>query len=269
MKALSSYGKRILNKSRKEFRIKYSNILFKNSLRRKESEKLLASLKDIHKGRRGFIICNGPSLKAADLDKINENGDISIASNKIDKIFPQTPWRPTYYCVSDEGLQFSLLDTMIKVPAQAKFFRTDSFCVTRKVKTPTVWLNVDGNRAFLDHPEFSENIQDKIYAIATVTYMLLQIAVYMGIRELYIIGCDNSYSVERQKDGTIINKGGQSYFEGSDEKDNKKNVGASWEMNIAYDYAKKYADEHGIRIYNATRGGHLESFERVEFDSLF
>ena len=33
--------------------------------------------------------------------------------------------------------------------------------------------------------------------------------------------------------------------------------------------AKRYADAHGIKIYNATRGGKLEVFPRVEFDSLF
>ena len=40
-------------------------------------------------------------------------------------------------------------------------------------------------------------------------------------------------------------------------------------MISAYKSAKKYADAHGIKIYNATRGGKLEVFERVDFDTLF
>lgn len=40
-------------------------------------------------------------------------------------------------------------------------------------------------------------------------------------------------------------------------------------MSLAYKAARKYADAHGIKIYNATRGGKLEVFERVDFDSLF
>lgn len=254
---------------KKSLRITYSNYLFQRSHHKSDSENLLKELRNKHEGKRGFIICNGPSLKAEDLTKIYENGDISIASNKIDKIFNQTQWRPTYYCVADEGYQYSLLDVMNHVPADVKFFRTDSFITTRKVKSPTVWLNTDGDRKLLDNPQFSERIDKIIYAIASVTYMLIQIMVYMGVRELYIIGCDNSYAVERKKDGTIINNGGASYFAGSDAKDNANIVGASWEMNIAYEYAAKYAKEHGIKIYNATRGGHLEVFERVDFDSLF
>lgn len=256
-------------KIKRQWLISYSNRLFRNSSRKMKSDSLLKELRDKHKGKRAFVICNGPSLKAEDLTKIHENGDISIASNKIDKIFNQTQWRPTYYCVSDEAYQYSLLDVMNHVPAEVKFFRTDSFVTTRNVTSPTVWLNTDGDRKLLDNPNFSERIDDIIYAIASVTYMLMQIMVYMGVRELYIIGCDNSYAIERKKDGTIVHKGGSSYFAGSDEKDNAKTVGASWEMNIAYEFARKYADEHGIKIFNATRGGHLEAFERVDFDSLF
>lgn len=36
-----------------------------------------------------------------------------------------------------------------------------------------------------------------------------------------------------------------------------------------YQAARRYAETHGIKIYNATRGGELEVFERVDFDSLF
>ena len=41
------------------------------------------------------------------------------------------------------------------------------------------------------------------------------------------------------------------------------------QVKLAYEKAKLYADEHGIKIYNATRGGRLEVFERVDFDSVF
>ena len=36
----------------------------------------------------------------------------------------------------------------------------------------------------------------------------------------------------------------------------------------AYMAAHQYADSHGIKIYNATRGGELEVFERVELDGM-
>ena len=36
----------------------------------------------------------------------------------------------------------------------------------------------------------------------------------------------------------------------------------------AYIAARKYCDKHNIKIYNATRGGKLEVFERVNFDEI-
>ena len=33
--------------------------------------------------------------------------------------------------------------------------------------------------------------------------------------------------------------------------------------------ARRFGEKHGIEIYNATRGGHLEIFKRVDFDKIF
>ncbi len=252
----------------KKLRKRYGVLCFCLSGRKNDNTKRLAKLRNRYQGKRCFIVCNGPSLKAADLERIHASGDFSFASNKIDKIFPQTAWRPSFYTIMDESYQYSMLETMNSVPADIKFFRRNSYCVTRKVAGNCIWLNADGDRALLDNPRFAEDCTDIVYTIATVTYVMFELAVHMGFRELYIIGCDNSYGLEKRKDGTIVNHGTASYFAGSDEKSNKA-VGATWEMNIAYEYARKYADAHGIKIVNATRGGHLEAFERVDFDSLF
>ncbi len=40
-------------------------------------------------------------------------------------------------------------------------------------------------------------------------------------------------------------------------------------MNRSYELCKEFAEKNGVKIYNATRGGKLEVFERVDFDSLF
>ena len=37
----------------------------------------------------------------------------------------------------------------------------------------------------------------------------------------------------------------------------------------SYIAARRFAEKHGVKIYNATRGGKLEVFERVNFDKLF
>ncbi|MBR4677174.1 MAG: DUF115 domain-containing protein [Bacteroidales bacterium] len=250
-------------------RIYFNRIAFKLFGNPKRNFEYLENLREQYQGKRCFIICNGPSLKAEDLTKIHENGDVSFACNKIDKIFPKTPWRPTFYTVADEGYQRSLLKTMQVVDSLCQFYRTDSYLTTRKIKDrKVIWLNTDGNKKYLDEPKFADNVTEKIYAIGTTTFMLMELAVHMGFKEIYITGCDNSYGINIQKDGSIVKTGQQSYFEGMDKKTQGLSA-AVWQMNIAYECAKKYADSNGIKIFNATRGGHLEIFDRVDFDTLF
>lgn len=268
MKKLKSVVGAILRYFRSLYRKAGSSILYSLDKANTENDQKLLKLKDLHAGKRAFIVCNGPSLKVADLELLYRREEITFACNKIDKIFPQTNWRPTYYAVLDETYQYSLLTTMNVVPAEVKFFRKESYVTTRKAVGDKVFLNAIGGRELLENGKFSEDASKCIYTIATTTYSLMQLAVYMGIREIYIIGCDNSYGLEIKPDGTIVDTGRNSYFVGSKESE-QKTAASTWEMNIAYEYARKYADEHNIRIYNATRGGYLEAFERVEFDGLF
>ena len=247
---------------------KLSVYMFRQSSERAKNVKGLGALKNAYEGKRIFIVCTGPSLKPEDLDKIAESGDYSFACNKIDKMFCQTKWRPTFYTVFDERYGIKLLDTMNSISSALHFYSEDSYLTTRKVQYRRYFINAQRSRKLLDNPDFSNDVSKKLYAIATVTYAMLQIAVYMGFKELYIIGCDHSYNLEIKRDGTIVDNGGNSYFKGSIE-EKKRTPVASWEADVAYDMARKYADSHGIVIKNAGRGGKLENFERVDFDSLF
>ena len=65
----------------------------------KRNDERLLALKDIHRGKRGFIIGNGPSLTVADLEKLKN--EITFASNRIYLAFDETNWRPTYYNMCD------------------------------------------------------------------------------------------------------------------------------------------------------------------------
>lgn len=245
-----------------------SLILYKISYRTSDNDLLLNNLKGLHTGKRAFIVCNGPSLTSADLDKIADNGDISFACNKIENILSATIWHPTYYAVFDETYQYTLLDMINAIPAKVKFFRKSSYYVTRNVNGVKAFVNADGSKYLLDNCKFSEDVSDVIYTVATTTYALFQLAVHMGIRELYIVGCDNSYAREISRDGTFYETGHNSYFSLADTKE-QSTAAAVWQMNIAYEYARKYADTQGIKIYNATRGGYLEAFERIDFETLF
>jgi hypothetical protein len=119
-------------------------------------------------------------------------------------------------------------------------------------------------------PLFSEDASNALGEGYTVTYNAIQIAVYMGFKEIYLLGVDHSYAVNLKADNTVEKKETKSYSDilsdGIDKVDNLPRIDYS---TLAYTAAEKYAREHDIKIYNATRGGALEIFPRVDFDSLF
>ena len=222
--------------------------------------------KNIHSGERCFIIGNGPSLNAIDLDKLK--GEITFAANRIDSIFKQTSWRPKYYCTFDDAfIQNKENHKYIElIDCDMKFLRKQGYYYSKDIEGNKCYLNTRYSRRYLKNPKFSSNVSNFVYTIGTVTYTSIQIAAYMGIKEIYFIGVDNSYANERKKDGTLIKNNTKNYF---GDKEINNGYSAVYEMDIAYKAAKKYADKNGIKIYNATRGGKLEIFERVNFDTLF
>ena len=220
--------------------------------------------KNKHQGQRCFIVGNGPSLLPKDLD--NLKNDICFGTHRIYNIFSETEWRPDYYCVQDSNLIYQSLKDIKNLDIKHKFL-----LINKSWKYPyfpdTLYLNLFSKDFYPEPPEFSADIAKGLYGGYTVSYMCLQMAVYMGFKEIYLIGVDHSYSVTLQPDGSLsVNNEIKNHFS---EKDNLANVPQLFKSTLAYESAKKYATEHGIKIYNATRGGKLEVFERINFDELF
>jgi len=118
-------------------------------------------------------------------------------------------------------------------------------------------------------PNFSEKVDKEVFEGYTVTYAALQLAVYMGFNEIYLLGIDFNYSIVRNSKGQVIkNDSVKDYFtnEINNEGINLPNLDYSY---LAYKSAKKYCDKNKIKIYYATREGKLDVFEKVHFDELF
>ena len=262
-----------MKKCRKTFRTVLRHIAYGASSfvvwltgKRKKSKYIVKQLKNKYAGKRCFVIGNGPSLTAADLDLLKN--EITFASNRVYKMFDQTDWRPTYYAIIDESVARSAdMDKINTMHCEQKFFRAQGWYAYRKIKN-ACYIHSWHARKYLDTPAFSEDVEKGWYTIATVTYAMLQLAKYMGFSEIYMLGMDHKYAVERTKDGSVVeNKGVKSYF-GKAEKSESNVVGSTWESDIAYQYAEEYSRKNGFRIYNATRGGFLEVYERVNLDDV-
>lgn len=237
---------------------------------RHKYKKAFRSFKDIHKGERCFIIGNGPSLTAEDLDLLRN--EVSFAANRIFYIFEKTQWRPTYYCSQDEQVINDIKDKFPELLNECKNMFLIRTCykkvpeyVRRSKKTLFYCVRYLTAHRFL---KFCDDISYHISGGSSITYAAMQIAAYMGFKEIYLIGVDHSYCTSTFKDHKFGEEGVKgSYFEGmpSNITGNMPNLDAS---TLSFIKAKEYCDANGIKIVNATRGGKLEVFPRKALEEI-
>lgn len=230
---------------------------------------ILKSFFKKYENKRCFIVGNGPSLNIADLESIKN--EITFGFNRIYYMFDKTDWRPTFYCSEDIQILQNSVDEINKLDLEYKFIPIilkDDYKIDIKNAT---YFNQIYNKDRSKMPDFSNDIAKYIACGGTVTYTAIQMAAYMGFKEIYLIGVDHSFARYIDKDGNLIeDKNLKDYFCDEYNKDKDKlNIPRLDESTKSYMKAEEYSRQHGFRIYNATRGGKLEVFERVDFDKLF
>jgi hypothetical protein len=235
-----------------------------------QHRKRVQGLRDLYTGRRCFVIGGGPSLSQTPLDLLTN--EVTIASNAIFLLFGESSFRPTFYTVEDQLVAEDRAHAINQLRGMTKVFPAD---VWRHLKEDEETIYVNFKRGQYDgFPRFSDRLEEVVYWGGTVTFMNLQLAWYIGCREVYLLGIDHSYqhpSSEDKVDGTVItsqsadvNHFHPDYF----------GPGYRWHdprvdrMELGYIEARRFFTEHGGTIYNATVGGKLEVFPRVNLEDV-
>ncbi len=237
-----------------------------------DNERKIAQLRNRHKGERCFIIGNGPSLNECDLTLLKN--EYTFGVNAIYTNFDKMGFSPNYYFVEDIFVAEDRKDEINAFKGPKKFFGNYlRYCIDPAEDVH--WVNVRFRYDdYKDFPNFSRNLLREAWTGGTVSYLNLQLAYFLGFTEVYLIGFDHSYTIPKEVavDGTEIlslgddvNHFNKDYF----------GKGKRWHdprvdrMELSYLKAKKYYEMDGRKIYNATVGGQLEVFERVDYNSLF
>lgn len=216
------------------------------------------------------MIGNGPSLKIEDLDRLQ--GEVSLASNKVFLAFSQTRWRPTALTIADPlvwGKVAGVLHDYVKE------VWTPHYLDRRKTRVRVYqWQELTLVRPFEENPgeaDFSSDVNTGLYGACTVTFENLQLAVHMGCDPIYIVGCDHSYAGEdkvKRDVPIVVGKEENHFIPGYRQPGEIVNPAPLDIMDLGYEHARLYSDHTGIEILNATRGGRLEAFRRVDFDAI-
>lgn len=240
-----------------------------------DSNKIKA-MKNKFEGERCFIIGNGPSLNKTDLTKL-EN-EYTFGVNSIFLKSESIDFKPTFYVVEDSHVFLDNIEEINSYDAEYKIFPINykSFV---KDKDKCIFFRM--NEGFYRNespnyciPRFSADLSKRIYCGQSVTMINLQLAYYMGFKEVYLVGMDFSYvipdSAEITSDGILSTEDDPNHFHPDYFGKGKKwhdphldRVLNSYKMN------KLVFEADQRKIYNATAGGKLEIFERIDFDKLF
>jgi hypothetical protein len=229
---------------------------------RRASLRQLASLKDIHRGKRCFIIGNGPSLKQTDLSRLQN--EFTFGMNRIYLLFPELGFKTTYY-ISVNSLVIEQCADDIRTLPITKFLSWRAHNLIQPAKD-MIFLHTT-----YTGPKFARDARERLWEGATVTYVALQLAFYMGFNQAILIGVDHSFTTKGKPNTTVVSKGDDpdhfntGYF----------GKGFRWQLpdletsEQGYKLARQAYEQEGRQVLDATIGGRLTVFPKIAYDSLF
>lgn len=233
---------------------------------RRESIRRLAELKDIHKGKRAFVIGNGPSLNQTDLSKLEH--EITFGMNRIYIAFSEWGFTTTYLCVTNDLVVGQFVDDFIALPIP-KFIAWRSHRHFNPelpmTQLPTfVYTSYTG-------PRFTGDVRGRVWEGATVTNLALQLAFHMGIEKAILIGVDHNFASKGDANKTVVSDGDDpNHF-----MPNYFGKGVKWQLpdldtsEIGYALARDAYRRAGREVVDATVDGKLTIFPKVDYNSLF
>jgi len=229
---------------------------------RRASIQRLAQFADIHRGRRCFIIGNGPSLKNTDLTKLED--EYTFGMNRIYLMFPELGFPTTYYLSVNSLVIEQCAEDIRNLPIP-KFLSWRSRGLINPTED-TIFLHTTYSGS-----KFAVDARGRLWEGATVTYVALQLAYFMGFEQVILIGVDHSFSTKGKPNTTVTSQGNdpdhfnEQYF----------GKGFRWQLpdletsERAYLRARQAYKDAGREVLDATVGGKLTVFSKVEYSSLF
>lgn len=241
-----------------------------------------ARFKDIHTGERIFILCTGPSINTMDLTNLVNEKTMAVSNFYMHKDIKVI--RPDYYCIpqivytkvfDEQTAEHWLKEMVTRGEAKHYFFNVNEKKIIDKSSffgdKSINYLYFNKMIPYYDNVDLTASLM----GVQSVPVLCLQIAIYMGFKEIYLLGVEHDYFLS----------GNYKYFYSRAENmvgDKDKFTDAVGKVNYAltdiipimdilwkqYKIMKKIAESKNIKIYNATKGGILDVFERVNFDEI-
>ncbi|MEO8389154.1 hypothetical protein [Polaromonas sp.] len=252
------------------------DLVAREELRRNEE------LRDRHAGQRCFVLGNGPSAKTLDLAALQGRCVISVSNGYLHSGYAEAA--PRYHCVPQITYGRMTRDDAVKWfkemheglglaelflnETEAELVRTHGLFPGRKVHYLAFRENFDQlqSRDLID-------LASPIPRVESVPVMAIMIAMYMGFKDVVLLGVDHDHFMSRQylyafelgvQSGKDISTGACGEVQ-TPWHDEFQSLARLWRQ---YRVLRDIALKNGIRIVNATPGGELDEFPRAILSTL-
>lgn len=222
----------------------------------------IKKLRDSNEGKRCFVTATGPSLTPQDLELLQNEDTFGV--NSIFLMYDKTKWRPKYYVCTDAPYFKKLVDSYDIVPNglcyEDLFLNADTKAMNPDFyNEKTHWIKFSPWNRVYDFYKYQlmTDISKGMYAFGTVTNIVIAIAMYMGYKEIYLIGADCS-NLNKHFVNDVTDK----------DKDQKYVDDVIHAQLRGYEIMKKETEKREVKVFNSTRGGELEVFERVSLEDV-
>jgi uncharacterized Rossmann fold enzyme len=249
-------------------------------------------MKDSHKGKRCFIVGNGPSLKHHDLSKLTNESVFTV--NYMMKSDAFKILNSNYHLFFDPivfGLDPTKEDDKEKLELIAKTKETNpdmTYIIPYRRRTNFLKLFPDHKFSFIYNyktytPQLkkSSSLHRITPGFQNVIVYAINTALYMGFKEIYLLGVDMTGFLEHFEYNKINDQWGHSYSKTEEEK--QKIIKILQEQKIDNEfYLKTYGKTfehlktmHGnvlaknAQLYNASEHGALDFIPRVDYKKIF
>jgi hypothetical protein len=227
----------------------------------------LCTLKNSESGRC-FIIGTAPSLRIDELKRLSAEKTLGV--NNICSIFETISYETNYYCIQDFAGYQIIKDNVDRIRhaiiLQALTYTKSIFDIFKSnplaehIEFP-LYL---GSHMFSNNTsrlKFSSESNKIVYDGYTVIYSAIQLAVYLGFSEIYLMGVDCHYSPSRLH---FKNQNSDSASNINDIKLNRQ----SKRMREALLIARNHAEKLGVKIYNVSSDSPLDLFEKRNLNNV-
>jgi hypothetical protein len=241
------------------------------------------ALSDRHAGESCFVLGNGPSARALDLLALRGQTVISVSNGYLHENYAAIA--PRYHCLpqvtygrmtdADVVTWFTEMHErlgdaeLFLNETEAAVVREHNLFAGRKVHYLAMRENFDEmtTRQVID-------ISIPVPRVQSVPVMAIMIAMYLGFEKIALLGVDHDHfkegryvyafnlGVQEGKD-TSVGTGGEVKTSWHDD---FQSLARLWRQ---YRVLGEISRSNGRRIVNATPGGELDEFERVQYRTLF